>query len=147
LTDTESEVFLALLFALLSGQPQTPSTQGMLDRINVERSIYGVRSLGADACLGALARERASDMATRRYFGHVTPDGRTPWDVMRADGCAFHYAAENIAQAPNAAAAIEELWKSPEHRRNTLDPHYAKIGIGAARLGDGTELFVEDFTD
>jgi uncharacterized protein YkwD len=138
-------VFLALFLALLSAQ--LPSTDGMLDQINLERNVHGAPAVAVDVCLSALANERAGDMARRHYFGHITPDGRTPWDFMRADGCAFHYAAENIAQAPNAATAITELWNSPEHRRNTLDAHYAKIGIGAARLDDGTELFVEDFTD
>jgi uncharacterized protein YkwD len=138
-------VFLALFLALLAAQ--LPSTQGMLDQINLERNSHGAPAVAIDACLNALASERAADMAQRHYFGHVTPDGRTPWDIMRIDGCAFHYAAENIAQATNAQAAITELWNSPQHRRNTLNAHYAKVGIGAARLDDGTELFVEDFTD
>ena len=84
--------------------------------------------LRLDGRLSKVATERANDMVRRAYFGHVTPEGRPPWDYMRAGGCAFHYAAENIAQADG-------------------ERDYSKIGIGVAINGDGSEIFVEDFTD
>ena len=121
--------------------------QLILGEVNRERQTLGVTTLVRDDCLTALAMQRADDMLQRNYFSHVTPDGRLPWDTMRAAGCAFHYAAENIAEAPDPLFAVTELWNSPEHRRNTLNAHYHKVGIGAAVRPDGTEIFVEDFTD
>lgn len=134
-------MIVPLVAALILGQ------QTMLSEVNSERHSAGVPALVRDDCLTSVAMARANDMLTRHYFSHVTPDGRLPWDAMRADGCPFHYAAENIAEAPDPLYAITELWQSPEHRRNTLDAHYRKIGIGTAVLGDGIEIFVEDFTD
>jgi uncharacterized protein YkwD len=121
--------------------------QLILREVNHERQSLGVTSLVQDDCLTILANQRANDMLRRDYFSHITPDGLLPWDAMRADGCSFRYAAENIAEAPDPLFAVIELWNSPEHRRNTLDAHYHKVGIGAAVRADGTEIVVEDFTD
>ncbi|HTV91230.1 MAG TPA: CAP domain-containing protein [Verrucomicrobiae bacterium] len=116
-------------------------------QVNEERRGQGIPSLSLDDCLTAIANERADDMLRRNYFSHVTPDGRLPIDYMRADGCPFRYAGENIAEAPDPLFAVTELWNSPEHRRNTLDSHYHRVGIGASIRPDGTEIIVEDFTD
>jgi uncharacterized protein YkwD len=145
-------VQLALVIALLAAAPALGAALGspaqvVLGEVNAERQSVGVSALALDPCLTRLADARAEDMARRAYFGHVTPDGRLPWDLMRAQGCAFRYAAENIAEAENPRQAVTELWNSAEHRRNTLDPRYAKIGIGVASRSDGTEILVEDFTD
>jgi uncharacterized protein YkwD len=133
---------IAPLFAALILAQQT-----VFHEVNHERQTSGVTMLVQDECLTALANQRANDMLRRNYFSHVTPDGLTPFDAMRADGCSFHYAAENIAEAPDPLFAVTELWNSPEHRRNTLDAHYRKIGIGSAVRPDGTEILVEDFSD
>lgn len=108
--------------------------------------MEGVATLRQDACLSAIAAQRAQDMVARNYFAHVTPDGRTPWDFMRADGCAFGYAGENIAEAQDEREAAYALWHSMEHRRNTLDTHYIRVGVGAAVRADGTIVFVEEFS-
>ena len=86
-------------------------------------------------------------MLQRNYFSHVTPEGRVPPDYMRAAGCPFRYAGENIATAPDPLFAVTELWNSPEHRRNTLNVHFRKVGVGIAIRSDGTLIVVEDFTD
>lgn len=119
----------------------------VFSQINEERRSDGVPALALDSCLTAIANARAGDMLQRNYFSHVSPDGRLPWDDMAADGCPFRYAAENIAEAPDALFAVTELWESPEHRRNTLDAHYRRVGIGSSTRPDGTEIFVVDFTD
>jgi len=121
--------------------------QTILHEVNHERRTSGVAVLMPDRCLTMLATQRANDMLQRNYFSHITPDGVSPFDAMREDGCLFHYAAENIAEAPNPLFAVNALWNSPEHRRNTLDMHYHKVGIGTAVRPDGTEIVVEDFSD
>ena len=116
-------------------------------QINKERQGDGAPSLVADHCLSALATQRANDMLRRNYFSHITPDGTAPWQSMRTLGCTFHYMGENIAEAPDPMFAVTELWNSPEHRQNTLNLHFRKVGVGAAVRPDGTEIFVEDFSD
>jgi uncharacterized protein YkwD len=123
------------------------SAQTTLADINSERETAGVRPLVLDDCLTVLASARADDMVQRSYFSHRAPDGRMPWDFMREARCPFIYAGENIAEAPDIENAVAELWHSRDHRRNTLDSRYSKIGIGTATRADGTEVLVEDFTD
>lgn len=138
---------LAITVGSFVSSTQGSARQTVFTQINSERRGDGVPSLSLDDCLTATANARANDMLRRDYFAHLTPDGRLPWDYMRANGCAFRYAAENIAEAPDPLFAVIELWNSPEHRRNTLDAHYHRVGIGTAVRSDGTEIVVEDFTD
>jgi uncharacterized protein YkwD len=116
-------------------------------QVNQERQSVAVAALVPDRCLMATATARANDMLNRNYFAHIAPDGTAPWQTMRANGCSFHMMGENIAEAPDPMFAVNELWNSPEHRQNTLDVHFHKVGIGAAVRPDGTEIFVEDFSD
>jgi uncharacterized protein YkwD len=119
----------------------------VLTQVNQERQSVGVAPLAADRCLMTMASARANDMLKRNYFGHITPDGTAPWQTMQANGCAFHAMGENIAEAPDPTFAVTELWNSSEHRQNTLNVQFHKVGIGAVVLPDGTELFVEDFSN
>lgn len=144
---------LALLLALLqlpahdqSGTFGLPS-QPVVGVINIERAANAVNALAPDPCLDAVATARAQDMVRENYFSHVAPNGGMAWDLMRERGCDFHYAGENIAEAWNSRQALDALWGSPEHRANTLDVHYARVGIGVATRPDGTIVFVEDFSD
>jgi uncharacterized protein YkwD len=138
---------IALTIGTFVSSTQGSAQQTVFTQINSERRGDGVAPLSLDNCLTTVATARANDMLQRNYFSHVTPDGRVPPDYMRADGCPFHYAGENIAEAPDPLSAVTELWNSPEHRRNTLNGHFHKVGIGFAVRSDGTEIFVEDFTD
>jgi len=125
--------------------PQS-DTQTILDDVNRERLANGRPPLQFDERLSALARAHAVDMAARNYFSHQTPEGLSPFDRMDRAAYAYSYAGENMALDENAASADRALWNSPEHRGNTLEPHYARIGIAAVRTNGG-ELFVEDFSD
>jgi uncharacterized protein YkwD len=132
---------------MLAALVLTAAVHTVFTQINQERRGDGVASLSLDPCLTAIANARANDMLQRNYFSHVTPEGRVPPDYMRAAGCPFRYAGENIAEAPDPLFAINELWNSPEHRRNTLNVHFHRVGVGVVTRPDGTEIVVEDFTD
>ena len=138
---------LTLLIASGLHTPVGAEPRIVFTQVNGERLREGVPALSFDECLTALANARAQDMVARNYFGHVTPDGRNPSELMRAAGCPFRYMGENIATAPDAMYAVTELWNSPGHRRNTLNVHYRRIGIGLAVRADGTEFYVEEFSD
>jgi uncharacterized protein YkwD len=69
-------------------------------------------------------------MFVRGYFGHITPDGISPFDRLLAAHIDFLVAGENIALAPTLTIAHEGLMNSPGHRANILDTQYGRIGIG-----------------
>jgi uncharacterized protein YkwD len=87
-------------------------------------------------------------MATRSFFGHVNPDGESPFDRMRRSGIRWAGpAGENLAFAGSDAAEVLRLWlDSDGHRANLEDCRY---GFHAVGLSDGywTHLFLADPTN
>lgn len=151
---------LAIAFAATIAAPHAPPPQNaaltavdrhadvvaMLTELNQRRASKGLAQLTLDSRLSALAYEHAADMAARAYFDHNTPEGVSPFGRMDRAGYIYSYAGENMALNQNAGAACRALWESPEHRANTLETHYLKVGIAAVR-GSRGEIFVEDFSD
>jgi len=113
--------------------------------LNRERRAHGLPPLRLDPSLNGAAFDRVIDMARLQYFGHVSPEGITPWDRMKARNCRFSFAGENIALAQSAAQADHALFKSPPHRANSLSENYTRVGIAAMISADGELLVVEDF--
>ncbi len=148
-------IVIHLIAALAMGTAQphfavsssAPVVLKMVRDINAERQTAGRPPLGVDEKLSRVAEQRAKDMVKEKYFSHIQPDGRTPFDIMAEEGCSFGYAGENIALAEDEPEAIGALWSSPEHRGNTLGTKYRKIGLAVATLTDGSKVFVEDFSD
>ena len=129
-------------------QPAISSQQTqMLSDLNASRRKAGLRPLTMETHLTTAAFEHAIDMAKHNYFDHTSPDGRSPFARMHADGCRFSYAGENIAMSGSESDAYDALYHSPEHRDNILNPHYTRVGIGIAQAPDGTLMFVQDFSD
>ncbi len=118
----------------------------MLASLNARRTAQGLAPLQLEPQLCAIAYEHASDMVARSYFDHFTPEGVSPFGRMDRARYHYGYAGENLALDQSATAAELALWGSPEHRRNILEPHYARVGIAAVESRDG-EIIVEDFSD
>lgn len=115
--------------------------------LNQERRAHGLQPLTIDSRLEDAAAGHAVDMARRGYFTHESPDGETPFDRLRAAGCSFDYAGENIALAPDVRTADNALFESAPHRENILSAEYRRVGIGIARDQNGDLYFVEDFSN
>lgn len=98
--------------------------------------------------LARLAREKAWDMATRGYFGHVTPEGVGANTMLERAG--YHLPAEydhslggnNVESAAEGYASARQAWRhwmaSPRHRAHLLglEPRFAaqtEFGIGYAQ--------------
>ena len=77
-----------------------------------------------------LARERARDMAVRRYFSHTNPDGIGPNYLLQKKGYKLpkywgkgkssNYIESISAGRSTAGAAYQGWMKSPGHRRHVL---------------------------
>lgn len=113
--------------------------------VNAERRHDGVPPVALDPRLSEAALDHVTDMARKKYFEHTSPDGISPYDRMRAYGCEFTTAGENIALAGDETQADRALFRSAPHRKNTLNPQFTRIGIAAMYAADGRMLFVEDF--
>jgi uncharacterized protein YkwD len=137
--------------------PETNVRSALRCLVNTTRAEHGLRPLRPNARLNAAADRHSADMVARGYFAHVTPEGQSVADRVRATGylggSQDWAVGEDIGWGTStlsSAAAIFEAWMhSPPHRRVILAREFREIGIGVARgvpvpgQGDGA-TFVMD---
>jgi uncharacterized protein YkwD len=102
----------------------------MLEMVNNERVKVGLHPLKADPELTIVARAHSRDMFARGYFSHYTPEGKDPFDRMRAARVRFITAGENLAMGRTLSICHKGLMNSPGHRANILRPAFGRLGIG-----------------
>src|SRR6476469_8545690 len=123
--------------------PADTSTQGqVVSLVNAARQDAGCDPLTTDTGLTTAAQRHASDMASRDYFEHTTPEGVTFDQRIRNAGYS-RPGAENIAKGARTADSVMELWmNAPGHRANILNCDLNTIGVGLDRDGF---YWVQDF--
>lgn len=119
----------------------------LLQLVNEERIKYGLKMLIADTPMKKAAFSHASDMFTRGYFAHHTPEGTDPFERMNKLSINFIFAGENLAHSSNLLSAHKGLMKSPGHRANILNPAFGKIGISILDGGAKGLMIVQEFRD
>lgn len=127
--------FVKLPFTVRNVTVRNDLEAGMLLLVNEERKKAGIKPLIADPELQAVARAHSKDMFARGYFAHVSPDGKDPFDRMKAAHVRFLTAGENLALAQTLPQAHDGLMKSPGHRANILQPQFGRVGIGIVEGG------------
>jgi uncharacterized protein YkwD len=104
------------------------------------KSFAPAGPLVPDAVLRDAAREHSRDMGAGNYFDHVSLDGRSPTDRMRAVGWAGRRSGENIfggernGGSLTAAEVVEGWMESPGHCSNIMDPRFKTLGVGYAAV-------------
>lgn len=146
-------LFLASIFGshVVMTTPQLASIRSafLVDLANRDREREGLPQLVINDKLVDAATMKASDMATKGYFAHQSPDGRQPWDFITAAGYTYVYAGENLAVNFYDSSEVERAWMdSPTHRKNIMNAKYTEIGIATAPgvyKGDDTTYVVQMF--
>jgi uncharacterized protein YkwD len=128
--------------------------------VNATRAQHGLPSLRSSAQLNAAADAFSADMVARGFFAHVTPDGRSVTDRVRATGYlggSQDWAlGEDIGWGTGSASTPDSIFQafmnSPPHRRVILSHDFHEIGVGVAGgvpvAGQGAgSTFVLDFGD
>ncbi len=130
--------------------PSATSTKGLsiedlaVKLTNAQRALHGCSALRVDSRLRSAARAHSVDMHLKHYFDHNSPDGRTPWDRIKAAGYTSP-GAENIAQGYATAKAVMDGWmNSSGHRANILNCSLKAVGIGV-ETGQGGPWWTQDF--
>jgi uncharacterized protein YkwD len=104
--------------------------------INAQRARQGEPPLTENLRLDRAAVAHSQDMAERKYFEHVDPDGVHPDARIVQQGYPPILVGENLAwgeTTKSTPAWIVSAWmQSPGHRANILEPDYREIGIGMA---------------
>jgi len=126
----DSEKSVRLPFTVTTPQVRANLEAQMLQLVNDERAKQNLPPLKPDPELTIVARAHSKDMFARGYFAHLTPEGKTPFDRMRAAGVRYLSAGENLALGQTLTICHNGLMNSPGHRANILDKSYGRIGIG-----------------
>jgi len=126
----ESDKLVNLPFKLANPRVREDLEAKMLELVNEERAKENLKPLVADPELTVVARAHSRDMFARGYFSHITPEGKTPSDRIRAAHVKFLVAGENLALGQTLAICHQGLMNSPGHRANILEPSYGRLGIG-----------------
>ena len=134
-----------------AASPISPAevAEALAGAINAQRQSSGLPELGLNAGVSAVAQGRASDMASRGYFAHTSPEGATAFSLLTANGVPYGWAAENIASnnaADAAGFAMAGFMQSGEHVANILGVNYTQFGVGVAVGASGVVYISVVFT-
>ncbi len=79
------------------------------------------------------ARAHSRDMATRQFFGHVSPEGRGPVERVNDAGWpARGYLGELVATGGSAFHTVSLWMGSADHCRSLMHPRFRYAGLGHA---------------
>ncbi len=129
-TTIESNQTLKLSYTVENSKPRPDLEKRMLQLVNEERTKNGLKPLAWDSTLVPVSRSHSIDMFRRGYFSHITPEGKTPADRVRAAGIRYLITGENLALGPTLTICHTGLMNSPGHRANILHKSYGRMGIG-----------------
>lgn len=134
-------VVVILFFASMAGSyavkkiPSLANIQSafLVDLANEDRAELGLKELAINDKLVSAAALKASDMADKSYFAHVSPEGKTPWYWIQQAGYSYIYAGENLAVNFDESQDVQNAWmNSPTHKANIINNRYTEIGISTA---------------
>lgn len=143
--EPKSDETVELNFTVKNGKPRTDLELKMLELVNQERTRRGLKPLTFDPQLVPVARAHSQDMFARGYFSHYTPEGKDPFDRMKAANIKYYSAGENLALGPTLKICHDGLMKSPGHRANILNPSYGRLGIGILDGGSYGLMISQEF--
>jgi uncharacterized protein YkwD len=143
-----------------SAEPEPNVRTALRCLVNATRQRHGLSALRSSARLNAAADRHSADMVARRFFAHVTPDGKSVVDRVRATGYlsgADDWAVgEDIGWGTGSASTPASIFRafmnSPPHRHIILSREFREIGVGVSAgvpvAGEGSgSTFVLDFGD
>jgi uncharacterized protein YkwD len=98
------------------------------------RPMQPARALVWNKALAEAAEQHSVDMTARRYFDHVSPEGRRVSQRVLAQGYRWRIVGENLAGGDTTVKGVISGWlHSPEHCENLMNPAYADIGVSCVR--------------
>ena len=105
----------------------------VIDATNQQRESLGLGELKSNQKLKEAAQAKANDMASKGYFAHYSPDGKTPWYWIDQTGYKYKAAGENLAVNFDYSLDVVNAWmNSPTHKANIVKAKSTEIGIGVA---------------
>lgn len=130
LVKPDSDETVELHYTVTNAEARAGLEAEMLVLVNEERTKVKLAPVVADPEMTRVARAHSTDMFSRGYFSHYTPEKKDPFDRMKKAGIKFTSAGENLALGRTLKICHEGLMNSLGHRANILNPAYRRLGIG-----------------
>ncbi len=103
----------------------------VLELANQARALAGCGPLSYNAQLEKSAQGHAKDMQEHNFMSHVSSDGRTFDQRIRAAGFDGGRIGENVGAGFATPDSVSDAWMhSPAHRANILDCRFNFLGVG-----------------
>ena len=142
-----------LLVRVCVAQELLEVEQALCVSTNQLRAQTAAPPLTLDPLLSEIARGHSEEMLTHQYFSHDSPNQlcKTVRDRLRFGHRFCLTSAENLHKCQGyeyssvARIAMQSWMESPSHRRNLVNPHFNRVGIGVARRG-GIYMFTQLFS-
>lgn len=143
--DPQSTKTIALTVDPVDLKTDEQAEKEILDFVNKERRERGIEQLVWDEEVAKVARLHGRDMWERKYFGHVSLEGKDVGDRLDHDEVDYFIAGENLAMAPSSSTAHAGLMNSEGHKSNILEQGFEIVGIGVVSNGVYGKMFVQVF--
>ncbi len=147
-------VAAALLASAASAAPGAntvalhPLELGVLAQINAIRAEHGLVQLRLSRALTDAAQAHTQEMADDGYFAHESVSGAAFWQRIQGfyPPMPTHSwsVGENLLWSSpdiDAESALTSWMRSPEHRRNLLDPRWREVGVAAVHDSDAPGVY------
>lgn len=136
-------------FGSVLGYASDITVDQVISQTNAQRAAGGLGALQSNGVLAAAAAQKASDMFANQYWAHTSPQGKEPWDFIKAAGYSYRVAGENLARDFSVTPEMITAWmNSPTHRANIMNSRYQEIGVAVVNgtlNGVETTLVVQMF--
>ncbi len=141
--------FFPSLHNSILGYATNISIEDIVSQTNQQRDKQGLSPLILNSQLSAAALAKAQDMFDNQYWAHTSPQGKQPWDFIKAANYHYRVAGENLARDFYNTNDMVHAWmNSPTHKENILNGQYQQIGIAVVNgklEGFETTLVVQMF--
>ena len=123
-------ILILLAGAVLAEEPQEITAENVVALMNAQRMEHGLGPLKTDPRLIRAAEDRMKDMEDGGWWGHESPEGRSPFVWLNVQAYDYQYAGENLAAGFETANVLVSSWmESPGHRANILNADFDDCGI------------------
>jgi uncharacterized YkwD family protein len=141
-----SAIYVGQIITIPDASPLSSHEKEVIVLVNKERAARGLAPLATSTKLSSVARVKSQDMIDNKYFSHTSPVYGSPFKMMERFGLRFSAAGENIAYGQKTAGEVVNGWmNSPGHRANILSNAFTHIGVGAAKMSNGTLYWTQMF--
>ncbi len=132
-------LLIQFVYNIHNGQPRILGYSAKVESAQLHQETNQARArqrlapLQHNATLSKAAQAKVEDMVAKKYWGHVAPDGTTPWHFFEQAGYSYQAAGENLAYGFLSSNEVIGAWmQSESHRANVLGD-YTEVGFGVKR--------------